>query len=361
MITAGVGWTCRRVKAVRSVAFTTASLRGKDLVDAGLASWARDILPRARATLLQNGYVVMNNAVDPALARALKAEIESLRSELYANSTHVYVSGKKDPLLLEKDHIQEMELLTVPPSHEHLKQWFDNSTIRKNLNAAIPTLHASHHMIKIQFNEGDGGCFPMHFDSYGDDGKCVTAILYLNEDWVHGHGGELELYPFPYAPVTIAPVFNRLVLFSSTQMLHRVLPATHPRYCLTTWLYKSPQTARATAPSRPADDAFDRMVQQLAVSPFRRHMAKLYYANEWKQSLVASHKPTHAFQAYLDSYHQDIAIIEAATLKMLSTFGKAKDADTTTFPTTTKAFLDRLQRNYQHQSPRNLLFIPWWQ
>ncbi|RHY30019.1 hypothetical protein DYB32_004730 [Aphanomyces invadans] len=322
MITAGVGWTCRRVKAVRSAAFTTASLRGKDLVDAGLASWARDILPRARASLLQNGYVVMNNAVDPALARALKAEIESLRSELYANSTHVYVSGKKDPLLLEKDHIQEMELLTVPPSHEHLKQWFDNSTIRKNLNAAIPTLHASHHMIKIQFNEGDGGCFPMHFDSYGDDGKCVTAILYLNEDWVHGHGGE---------------------------------------YCLTTWLYKSPQTARATAPSRPADDAFDRMVQQLAVSPFRRHMAKLYYANEWKQSLVASHKPTHAFQAYLDSYHQDIAIIEAATLKMLSTFGKAKDADTTTFPTTTKAFLDRLQRNYQHQSPPNLLFIPWWQ
>lgn len=69
----------------------------------------------------------------------------------------------------------------------------------------------------------------MHFDTYGDDGKCLTAVLYLNERWAHGDGGEIVLYPFPYAPTTIAPASGRLVLFSSHRMLHRVLPSRAPR------------------------------------------------------------------------------------------------------------------------------------
>jgi hypothetical protein len=35
--------------------------------------------------------------------------------------------------------------------------------------------------IKLQYNEGLGGCFPMHLDSDAAlDGRTVTAIFYLN-------------------------------------------------------------------------------------------------------------------------------------------------------------------------------------
>jgi Rps23 Pro-64 3,4-dihydroxylase Tpa1-like proline 4-hydroxylase len=63
----------------------------------------------------------------------------------------------------------------------------------------------------------------MHFDSDEElDGRRITAIFYLNPGWQQGQGGELRLYPFPDAgPVDIAPVADRLVLFSSTRMLHR--------------------------------------------------------------------------------------------------------------------------------------------
>ncbi|RHY83334.1 hypothetical protein DYB37_007545 [Aphanomyces astaci] len=314
------------------------------------------ILPQAGPSLLQNGYAVMDNAFHPSLAQALKAEIQSLRGDLYANSTHVFVAGKDEPLLLEKDHIHEMELLTVPPSHAHLNQWFHNPILRESLNSAIPSLEAARHMIKVltisqrvQFNEGHGGCFPMHFDTYGDDGKCLTAILYLNEEWVHGHGGELELFPFPHAPVTIAPLFNRLVLFS---------------YCLTTWLYRSPQ-ATSSPPLLPpppplkGEEAYHRMLRKLMISPFRRHLAKLRYADAWKQSLVASHKPTPAFHAYLDTFHDDIAAIDAATLKMLKTFAASKDTDKTTFPMTPAAFLRRLHLEFQG-TPKKMSPVPWW-
>ncbi|RLN99674.1 hypothetical protein DYB28_009235, partial [Aphanomyces astaci] len=309
------------------------------------------ILPQAGPSLLQNGYAVMDNAFHPSLAQALKAEIQSLRGDLYANATHVFVAGKDEPLLLEKDHIHEMELLTVPPSHAHLNQWFHNPILRESLNSAIPSLEAARHMIKVQFNEGHGGCFPMHFDTYGDDGKCLTAILYLNEEWVHGHGGELELFPFPHAPVTIAPLFNRLVLFS---------------YCLTTWLYRSPQ-ATSSPPLLPpppplkGEESYHRMLRKLMISPFRRHLAKLRYADAWKQSLVASHKPTPAFHAYLDTFHNDIAAIDAATLKMLKTFAASKDTDKTTFPTTPAAFLRRLHLEFQG-TPKKMSTppVPWW-
>lgn len=41
----------------------------------------------------------------------------------------------------------------------------------------------------------------------------VTALFYLNEGWTSEHGGELRVYPYPSAPVKIAPLLGRVVLF----------------------------------------------------------------------------------------------------------------------------------------------------
>lgn len=71
---------------------------------------------------------------------------------------------------------------------------------------------------------GNGGCFPLHYDSDEQvDGRRVTAIFYLNTEWQPSHGGQLQLFPFPDSPVEIAPIADRLVLFSSCRMLHRYL------------------------------------------------------------------------------------------------------------------------------------------
>ena len=70
--------------------------------------------------------------------------------------------------------------------------------------------------------KGNGGCFPLHCDSDEQvDGRRVTAIFSLNTDWQPSHGGQLQLFPFPDDPVAIAPIADRLVLFSSCRMLHR--------------------------------------------------------------------------------------------------------------------------------------------
>lgn len=64
----------------------------------------------------------------------------------------------------------------------------------------------------------------------------LTCIVYLNENWKKGDGGELVLWPFLQKPIVIPPLMDRLVMFRSDLLLHRVLPSTVPRYCFTVWV-----------------------------------------------------------------------------------------------------------------------------
>ena len=48
-----------------------------------------------------------------------------------------------------------------------------------------------------------------------------AAILYLNPHWSEADGGQLRLYPPFAAPIDIAPLNDRLVVFESHRLLHR--------------------------------------------------------------------------------------------------------------------------------------------
>ncbi len=103
-------------------------------------------------------------------------------------------------------------------------------------DAALDTLRT----IKLQYNEGEGGCFPCHYDNPGGgvgggvgggagggtgggagggggggSRRALTCVFYLNREWAEGDGGELTLLPFLAAPVSLPPLFNRMAIFSS--------------------------------------------------------------------------------------------------------------------------------------------------
>ncbi|GLD92854.1 hypothetical protein PINS_up001433 [Pythium insidiosum] len=318
------------------------------LLDAAAASWRARATPETAAQLLRDGFVVLPNAFPPAFTAAIRREMHALHAsqQLYPNATHVLLSGADPaPTLLQKHHILETELV-LPEIRRQvptLEWFFDSQLVFGAMRDAMPSwLQLSAYMIKLQLNEGGGGCFPLHFDSYGDDGKCITAVLYLNDEWQPGDGGEIVLYPFPQRErVVVRPGDGDLVLFSSQQMLHRVLPSRRPRYCLTTWMYcdKSPRTPDAEqARQRYYDDATaaesvdessttyrQQVLRKIVRSPtFRRHLAKLYHRAEWRQSLDESHVHDDAFQRFLATHDREVALIEAATTQMLTKF-RAKD------------------------------------
>jgi Rps23 Pro-64 3,4-dihydroxylase Tpa1-like proline 4-hydroxylase len=75
-----------------------------------------------------------------------------------------------------------------------------------------------------------GGKLGIHADfnkhrRYGLDRR-LNAILYLNKDWKDEYGGHLELWDTSMSgcQVRIAPVFNRLVIFSTTDFTYHGHP-----------------------------------------------------------------------------------------------------------------------------------------
>jgi len=86
----------------------------------------------------------------------------------------------------------------------------------------------------------EGGFYKAHLDRHrGTRDRLVTAIVYLNEDWQPGDGGELRLWTTPGAtdgPAEIVePRLGTLVTFLAGEHWHEVLPAHRPRMSITGW------------------------------------------------------------------------------------------------------------------------------
>lgn len=81
-----------------------------------------------------------------------------------------------------------------------------------------------------------GMSYLKHLDRFQDDDRrTVSAVIYLNPDWLPEQGGALRLHPEGRCVEDISPTGSRLVLFMSADMPHEVLPATRDRLSLAGW------------------------------------------------------------------------------------------------------------------------------
>ena len=308
------------------------------------------ITPDVCEDLAENGFAVVDNVFKANTSHLLREEIKSLRDHMHTNCTHL-VSKHPDTyalqrLLVPKKNIFEAELSqpktqALAPLCSLLQ---NDHTLRVMLNLFLgletPLLHQK---IKLQWNAGNGACFPIHCDTDASiDGRVVTAIWYLNPTWQPGDGGELRLYPFPQAasPITIDPINDRLVLFSSQKMAHRVLPSIKERYCFTIWL--STAAAAASSKQKEVEEEEERamvrrelskevpLLKLIQLDAVRLHALKWVYRDEWAQSLLESHHHHHdgatdedeggqvaAALILMDTFWKEIEVIERALKPLL--------------------------------------------
>ena len=84
---------------------------------------------------------------------------------------------------------------------------------------------------------GGGARYMKHVDTMASSNRVLTAICYLNEDWVPAHGGQLRLH-LPTGPCDVEPLMGRLLLFwSDKRCPHEVLPSFRVRYAATMWFF----------------------------------------------------------------------------------------------------------------------------
>lgn len=81
-----------------------------------------------------------------------------------------------------------------------------------------------------------GEFYALHRDNpQGKNGRMVSTVYYLHEDWQDDWGGELHLQDKNDIWHVLQPKPNRIALFQS-DLLHEVLEAKHQRLSITGWL-----------------------------------------------------------------------------------------------------------------------------
>ena len=81
-----------------------------------------------------------------------------------------------------------------------------------------------------------GEFYALHRDNpQGKNGRMISTVYYLHEDWQDGWGGELHLQDKNNIWHVLQPKPNRIALFQS-DLLHEVLKAKHQRLSITAWL-----------------------------------------------------------------------------------------------------------------------------
>jgi hypoxia-inducible factor (prolyl hydroxylase) len=96
---------------------------------------------------------------------------------------------------------------------------------------------------------GEGRGYRRHVDNPNQDGRCITCIYYLNDNWqAKTDGGVLRISPTRLADQTIdlEPQLDRLLLFwSDHRTPHEVMPANRNRYAVTVWYFDDSQRQQA--------------------------------------------------------------------------------------------------------------------
>lgn len=292
---------------------------------------AQTAVPALRA----KGWAVVDNVFGQDYARRMRDEVTLLAHDeaMHQNATHLVQGGKTE--LLFKQGIFEAELADAvahkPTAIPTLRAFHADRSLLTMIELMLDAgLHRQ--AVKLQYNKL--GCFPVHFDSDVEmDPRVLTAIVYLNEGWSEGDGGELRLYPGlrqGQKPVNVQPVMDRMVLFSSPNMLHRVLPSQRDRFCFTIWFH----SRRKHMPAAPVDppaasgEAEPAGALRFLMQPHvRKHVARLVFADEWEQSIVESHPASQSRDQAVEKHRSDVVLIQKALGKYLPALALAKGPD----------------------------------
>lgn len=252
------------------------------------------------------GFAVVDDVLDVDYASNLKRAVEALARDGHVkpNVTSFARGAHAKPRVYECD-MNDIDVEGKTRGNETYDaawEFYDGSAeaFARALKAVVKGCDvesgAFARAVKTQVNYGGGACFPWHYDNPGAPSKrSVSCILYLNEDWRPGDGGELVLQPFCDVATRVAPIHNRMAIFYSDRTLHRVLPSNAAtRYAVTVWIDGNFTNADGTSTNTEvlelnASEAMRDIAAtaaSLRASNAQRALSRAVYADEYEQSLV---------------------------------------------------------------------------
>jgi SM-20-related protein len=189
----------------------------------------RELYEKITDALVKKGYIVIENALDPPLAKRLHVYAQSL-SELKqagisaTNSQHIDSTKRCDKTQwLEEDSAVQSEFLAF------------TSELQTYLNRAL-YLGLNNYESHFAIYEKDD-FYETHLDAFKNSkNRVITTVYYLNDGWNREDGGALKVYTEEKEFLTeVTPLANTLVIFLSEKFPHEVLVTNKTRYSIAGW------------------------------------------------------------------------------------------------------------------------------
>lgn len=186
--------------------------------------------------LLARGYAVIEDFMDPDEVSGLLSDIEALWEEGEFEFARIG-QGKERQVCpaVRSDRIHWLEPSALTEAQGVYLEQLEG--VRRAINQAtmLGLFEWEGHFAVY----GPGTFYRRHLDVFRHaQERKVSTILYLNQGWTPGDGGELRMYTDGISLesyVDIAPRAGTLVCFLSESFYHEVLPARVDRKSVTGW------------------------------------------------------------------------------------------------------------------------------
>ena len=176
-------------------------------------------------SLDQHGYALIDDAYSSNYLKDLVIECTSnldrfrdaaIQNGVVSNIRSDHIFWINDELIHAQHHIQQLMRLA-----QEFNRYFYLGIQEVEAHFAC-------------YNAGE--FYALHRDNpQGKNGRMISSVLYLHQDWQSDWGGELRLQDKHDRWHIIEPKPNRIALFQS-DLMHEVLPSKQQRLSITGWL-----------------------------------------------------------------------------------------------------------------------------
>lgn len=187
------------------------------------------------------GYVVLPTALPEPICSSLAAYLAVLeRSQFHAagigrGAGHGRKAERNQ--LVRRDHIFWID--EADGESQHWLSWATRLRLYLNRRLLLGLVSFESHFSIYE----PGDFYRRHVDAFrGESNRVLSIVVYLNQGWEPGQGGELQLFnPETNAElVSIVPAYGTIVLFLSEEFPHEVLPTQRERFAVAGWYRVNP-------------------------------------------------------------------------------------------------------------------------
>lgn len=183
--------------------------------------------------LLENDYFIVDGFLPELIADQLREEALELREEDEFRKAKIGKGIQKQRISeVRSDLVHWLNRDEASGAQEHYWQAIDDLRTKLSDFFRIALVRTEMHFALYP----KGAFYDRHFDQFqGSSNRIFSVILYLNESWKSGDGGELKIYS-KSGEQLIEPLHNRFICFNSEMLEHEVLVCNAPRLSLTGWV-----------------------------------------------------------------------------------------------------------------------------